>query len=1776
MATTSIQCQVPGCTYKAEHASEAVAIAMLTNHNSVHQAGAAQAVRHRVPKVDRPIIKQDSSDEEWQTFEADWKRFKRLMQIPDGDLADQLIECCEKPLSRLLLKENPHVIEDGEAALLAAMKKMAVLGVATTIKRTNLMAMKQEHGQTFREFNAHVRAIAATCAYSVRCPHQCCNTENAVKEAVDYTSLVVKDILISGIEDVDIRKDVLSMRDLDAKSDKDIVTFVEEKEIARNALQMSSNNAGISTYSKGQKKIPEKSDTSKKLALRAKCQKCSKEISPYKQYPSGKLNAEPFSLCVGCWKKAKPEKKQREKNKEEVPPTDSAGSGSANAIMSFISAVESNSERIEEQVPSCPSENVMHALQPSEVEISICTTAHHKLGRSTHIPFIKTVEIVQDSPVKECLIGLDILQKLSCHKSALLNGKTHVSQVSGYPSIGKVLLRIEAGGHFVNRVVHVVESISGLHLNSDTRSALRSLPIQDEACSAESQTLDHHIYTSTGWSKVSSLNHPRLRVRVTTDENDYAKMGFRQPIISPKYLDVVTDSGAQSCLWSRKEFLSSGFSMKDLIPVRHTMRAANCVSIEIDGAVLLRLSGPSSEGEHYEAAVMVYVSPDVRSFFLSKDAMVQLGVIAPTFPRIGSASVHTPQAAQLSSQEMDKHTELCNPEDNSTNVASCGCLRRRLPPGKPNELPFSPVPENIEKMKKWLLDNYGSSVFNQCPHQLLPEMDGPPISLHVSDDARPVKHNTPASIPLHWQEKVKEDLERDVRMGVLERVPYGETPDWVHRLVVVRKKDGGPRRTADMSPLNKFCVRETHPTKSPFHLARSVPGSSYKTVFDAWNGFHSVPIRQEDRHYTTFITPWGLFRYIRAPQGFLSSGDGYNRRLDDILAGLERLVRCVDDSLLFDDDNKLRKHWWRVIDFMEVAGNAGVVLNPEKFQFAQKTVDFAGFRINSDTVEPLPKYLDAIREYPTPVNITDIRSFFGLVNQVSHYAQLRDLMEPLRKFLSPKVKFEWNANLDEIFAKSKAQIVEAIKNGVQIFDPSRSTALMTDWSKTGIGFWLLQKHCICEGTSPSCCQDGWKITLAGSRFLSSAEMNYAPVEGEALAVAWSLEQTRFFTMGCDDLVVVVDHKPLVKLLGDRRLDEISNPRLFRIKQRTLMWNFKMKYQPGKANHVADAISRHPNKYAELASFDLQGDGDHAEAALVAGIGNDMDKFFAITWEMVQTESRNDQQLTTLAEQIALGFPAEKQHMPADIAEYWDVRNSLNVVKDVVLYNDRIVVPRSLRNRVIENLHSAHQGITSMTSRAMSTVFWPGITSSIEKARQTCRTCHKNAPSQPKLPPIAPKIPTTPFQMICSDYFKLGAYWYLVTVDRLSGWSEVAQIKAHSGSSGAKGLCQALRQLFATFGVPEEISSDGGPEFTAGESKDFYNRWGVKHRISSAYHPQSNGRAELAVKITKRLLENNTGPTGELNTDKVVCALLQQRNTPDRDCGLSPAEIIFGHPLRDGLPQISKSEVIHNNRDLRPEWREAWELKEDAIRSRLVKNCERLEAHSKELDPLREGDSVLIQNQIPSSPRSKKWDRQGTVIATGDNDQYLVKVEGSGRLTLRNRRFLRRFKAKPCDNLGFFRGLPTIDETSTTESAQSQKQPATPDADSEEGIRESNDLEFDEHSSPPQKNQNHGQHNILDPSTSQDELSEPTHTTDHAVRTPQKTAGRPRGPSRKTLRKQQLAHNLNKGRAAYQGDDSANTDEQDECHIGQKENTPSLRRSERVRTTRTLYDAHTGR
>ena len=134
-----------------------------------------------------------------------------------------------------------------------------------------------------------------------------------------------------------------------------------------------------------------------------------------------------------------------------------------------------------------------------------------------------------------------------------------------------------------------------------------------------------------------------------------------------------------------------------------------------------------------------------------------------------------------------------------------------------------------------------------------------------------------------------------------------------------------------------------------------------------------------------------------------------------------------------------------------------------------------------------------------------------------------------------------------------------IKEGVQSFEPNRPTCLATDWSKTGLGFTLLQKHCRCPmADAPHCCDDGWRLIFAGSRFTTDAESRYAPIEGEALAVSYALDKCRMFVLGCANLLVATDHKPLVAILGDTSLDKVKNPRLFRIKEKTLPYSFTIK------------------------------------------------------------------------------------------------------------------------------------------------------------------------------------------------------------------------------------------------------------------------------------------------------------------------------------------------------------------------------------------------------------------------------------------------------------------------------------------------------------------------------------------------------------------------------------------------------------------------------------------
>ena len=368
--------------------------------------------------------------------------------------------------------------------------------------------------------------------------------------------------------------------------------------------------------------------------------------------------------------------------------------------------------------------------------------------------------------------------------------------------------------------------------------------------------LDHHIYNefNNAWEKRNSDPQPFIQVFVQALPSDANDLGLPSKFSSPTPVAsyrAMADTGCQSCLAGTKLLERLKLTEKDLITVNMNMTAANNCKINIRGALVLRIRGRSPTGTKLETRQIVYFTDSTDRFFLSKQACIALGLISNHFPTIG----------ETASDEIRASSTVALPEPER----SCNCPDRQLPPPKPTSLPIPATEDNADALKAWLLDYYKSSTFNVCQHQPLPMMSGPPMRLMIDPNAQPIAHHTPIPVPIHWSDEVKADLDQDIRLGVIEPVPVGTPVTWCHRMVVCAKKSGKPRRTVDLQNLNRHAVRETHHTPSPFHQARAVPSHTFKSVFDAWNGYHSIAIAEEDRYLTTFITPWGPISVLCRP-----------------------------------------------------------------------------------------------------------------------------------------------------------------------------------------------------------------------------------------------------------------------------------------------------------------------------------------------------------------------------------------------------------------------------------------------------------------------------------------------------------------------------------------------------------------------------------------------------------------------------------------------------------------------------------------------------------------------------------------------------------------------------------------------------------------------------------------------------------------------------------------------------------------------------------------------
>ena len=831
-----------------------------------------------------------------------------------------------------------------------------------------------------------------------------------------------------------------------------------------------------------------------------------------------------------------------------------------------------------------------------------------------------------------------------------------------------------------------------------------------------------------------------------------------------------------------------------------------------------------------------------------------------------------------------------------------------------------------------------------------------PYDITIKPEIKPYAVLAPRRIPLPLMKAVKQELDRLEGLQVIRRVT--EPSDWCSPLVVVPKKQGAVRLCVDYTELNKAVQRERHILPSVDHTLGQLGGAKVFSKLDANSGFHQIRLTSESQHLTTFITPHGRYCFNRLPFGINSGPEHFQRQLHRILEGLAGVVCLMDDMVVYG--STLTEHDARLEAVLQRLQEANITLNKEKCAFRTSTVSFLGHTISEGRLKPDDSKLQAILSMTTPSNLTELRRFLGMLNQLTKFLpHLAASTAPLRSLLSSKNDWAWDSSHTKVFQEIKQILCSS--EVLVLYDPSRPTKVSSDSSSYGIGAVLQQKV-----------GENWCPVAYASRSLSQTEQRYAMVEKEALAACWACTKFHDFLLGLPSFILETDHKPLLALLGSKAIGDLP-PRIQRIRMRMMQYSYVVQYTSGKDLYTADCLSRAPVASADQSEeefvYQIQVYADQAKANIPAS---------DIRLAQISEAQNQDEECRQLQVYIAQGWPDNKLDLPIDIQKYWAYHPYITNLDNIVMYNDRLLIPKLLRQEMLQKLHEGHQGITKCRQRLRQSVWWPGANNQLQQLIQDCEICSKMA-SRRMEPLESSRFPELPWQHIATDIMELKNRKYLVLIDYYSRYMEL-QLLENLSSSGV--VINHMKSIFARHGIPQVVTSDNGPQFAASEFKKFANEYGFHHHTSSPQHPSGNGEAERAVRTAKQLLEGAPDP---------YLALLAYRSTPLKN-GYSPAELLFGRKLRTNIPQTAAflTPDLPDQVRLR-QFEETYRKKqEDSFNSR----------HGTfDLQVLKAGDRVHIRDRSEDGKIIQQLHNRSYEVATHSgnyrrNRADLIKLKGS--------------------------------------------------------------------------------------------------------------------------------------------------------------------------------------
>ena len=248
----------------------------------------------------------------------------------------------------------------------------------------------------------------------------------------------------------------------------------------------------------------------------------------------------------------------------------------------------------------------------------------------------------------------------------------------------------------------------------------------------------------------------------------------------------------------------------------------------------------------------------------------------------------------------------------------------------------------------------------------------------MQNNVRPYALFTPRNVLIPLRAKVKDELNHMEQLGVIRKVT--EPTPWCAGMVVVLKKSGNVRISVDLKPLNEGVLRETYPILPVDNTLAQLSGATIFSKVDANSGFWQIPLAEESQLLTTFITPQSHYCFRKLPFGISSAPELYQRRMSQILTGLDGILCHIDDVLVFGATPTERETQLTAV--LKRLSSAGVTLNGKKCQFYQNSIRFLGHLIDKDGIHPDPDKVAAISEMEPPTNVTELRRFLGMANQL--------------------------------------------------------------------------------------------------------------------------------------------------------------------------------------------------------------------------------------------------------------------------------------------------------------------------------------------------------------------------------------------------------------------------------------------------------------------------------------------------------------------------------------------------------------------------------------------------------------------------------------------------------------------------------------------------------------------------------------------------------------------------------------------------------------------------